>query len=48
MGGFVRNIYKGYMAIAKGGYDQGWEVTIVGVELSVGGKMQKTVLEKQF
>ena len=42
-----RNNYKGYMDTTKGGWDQGWEVGMAGVEGRGGEKMETTVLEQQ-
>ena len=47
-GRVVRNMYKGHMDKAKGGWDQGWEVGMAGLRGSGGGKTETTVLEQQY
>ena len=39
--GLSRHMYKGHMDKAKGTWDHGWEVGMVGVWDSVGGKLRK-------
>ena len=43
-----RNVYEGHMDKAKGGWDQGWEVGMAGVEGSCGGKIETILLEQQL
>ena len=45
--GSSRNMYKGHLDKAKGGWDGGWEVGMTGVGGSGGGKMETNVHEQQ-
>ena len=45
--GWLRNMYKGPMDKAKGGWDPGWEVGTAGEGENGRGKMGTTVLEQQ-
>ena len=47
-GRIFRNYYKGHIDKTKGGWKQGREVGMAGVEGSGGGSMQTTVLEQQY
>ena len=47
VGKVFRNIYKGHMDRAKGGWDQGWEVGMAGVGGVVGGKWRQLYLNNK-